>query len=392
MQQIYDVIVIGLGAMGSATLYQLAKRGVQVLGIDQYHPPHAYGSTHGESRITRLATGEGVSYVPFAKRSHEIWRELEAASGEELLFLSGGLILCPQGGGAQFHGRLDFVEHSAAIASASDIAHELLDAESVRARWPQLRITDREHAYYEPTGGIVAVDRAVSTQLSLAKKLGAVMQLGEKVIAYQSTDGGVTVTTDKATYRAKKLIISAGAWINEFMPPEAKALFSIYRQVIYWFAVDQPRAFDVDHFPFLIWIGDRQEEFYSAFPYETGGTVGLKMVTEEYIDTTTPQTVDRTVHAHEIERMYDEFATRRINGIRREILKTGVCLYTNTPDEHFVLDYHPESQNVLVASPCSGHGFKHSAAIGEVLAQVATEGKSDLDISMFGFSRLSPSK
>jgi sarcosine oxidase len=387
MQRAYDVIVIGLGAMGSATLYQLAKRGAKVLGIDQYRPPHTFGSTHGESRITRLATGEGAAYVPFAQRSHAIWRELESASGETLLTLSGGLILCPKGGGAQFHGQGDFVEHTAALARAFAIDHEVLDAAAVRVRWPQLRITDREHAYFEPTGGIVAVEKAVATQIKLAEAHGAAVHLEERVTTYTHDETGVTVTTEQGSYRAAKVVLSAGPWITDFLPAAQAQALAVYRQAIYWFAADDPVQFDTEHFPFLIWIGDTAEEFYSAFPYEAGGTVGLKMVTEEYLSTVTPATVDRTVQPHEIERMYNELATRRINGLRPELLKTGVCLYTNTLDEHFLIDYHPASERVLVASPCSGHGFKHSAAIGETLAQLALEGQSTLNIDAFRFAR-----
>lgn len=388
MQKVYDAIVVGLGAMGSATLYQLAKRGVAVLGIDQYHPPHTLGSTHGESRITRLATGEGAAYVPFAQRSHAIWRALEAATGAALLHLSGGLILCPQGGGAQFHGQVDFVEQSAALARDFGLAHSVLDAAAVRARWPQLRISDREHAYFEPTGGIVAVEKAVATQISLAQQLGAQLHCDERVTDYAYDSAGVTVTTARGTYCAEKLILCAGPWINELVPRALTPWFAVYRQAIFWFAVEEPQQFDIDHFPFIIWIGDKPEEFYSAFPYGPGGTVGLKMVTEEYVETVTPATVDRTVHPQEIDRMYHALASRRIHGLRPQLLKADVCLYTNTPDEHFVLDFHPASERVLVASPCSGHGFKHSAAIGEALAQLALTGTSELDISLFRLERL----
>jgi len=388
MQHTYDVIVIGLGAMGSATLYQLAKTGTNVLGLDQYQPPHRVGSTHGESRITRLATGEGAAYVPFARRSHEIWRELEAASGKSLLSLSGGLILCPQGNSAQFHGQGNFVQETATLAQEFGIEHSVLDAAAVRRRWPQLRVSEREHAYFEPTGGIVAVEKAVATQIALAKSLGAVVQFDERVTTYQHDNNGVTVRTVRGTYHAKKLIICAGPWMGDFLPPSTARTFSIYRQAIYWFAVADPLQFDIDHFPFLIWIGDTPEEFYSAFPYEPGGTVGLKMVTEEYIDTVTPATVDRTVHPAEIDRMYHELAKPRINGLRNELLKADVCLYTNTPDEHFVLDVHPESEHVWIVSPCSGHGFKHSAAIGESLAQLVLDGSSQLDVSPFQWARL----
>ena len=386
MQNHYDIIVIGLGAMGSAALYQLARQGAKVLGIDQFRPPHTLGSSHGESRITRLAIGEGAAYVPFAQRSHAIWRELEAESGAALLTLSGGLIICPIAGGAQFHGQRDFVEHTAAIARQFAIAHQVWDAATVRERWPQLRITDREHAYYEPSGGLVAVERAIETQLRLAKQRGASIHLEEEVLSYIPTADGVTVTTKAGVYGADKVILAAGPWVRSLLPKALATQFRIYRQVIYWFEVDEPARFHSDRFPFLIWIGDTQEEYFSLFPYAEGGTVGAKVLTEEYQQTVTPTSVDRTVHAQEVQRIYREFVQRRVAGVQARCLKSEVCLYTNTPDENFIIDFHPESDRVIVASPCSGHGFKHSAAIGETLAQLALTGKSTLDIQPFAFA------
>ncbi|MEZ4860568.1 MAG: N-methyl-L-tryptophan oxidase [Caldilineaceae bacterium] len=387
-----DVIVIGLGAMGSAALYQLARRGVSALGIDQFHPPHTLGSSHGESRITRLATGEGAAYVPFAQRSHELWRMIEAESGAPLLTLSGGLIICPEEKGAHFHGQSDFVNQTAAIARRFAIDHAVWDAQTVRQRWPQLQMQEREHAYYEPTGGIVAVEAAIATQLELARRRGATLRLNERVITYTADTHGVTVTTAQGTYQADKLIIATGAWISELLPSALTPAFHVYRQVIYWFAVDEPARFAAANFPFVIWIGDRQEEFFTIFPYAVGdtggGTVGAKVVTEEYVCTVTPATVDRTVQPHEIARMYQEFVSRRVTGVRAECIKSGICLYTNTPDEHFVIDFHPQHERVVVASPCSGHGFKHSAAIGETLAQLALDGQSTLNIDAFSFARL----
>ena len=384
----YDAIVVGLGAMGSATLYQLAKAGARVLGIDQYRPPHNLGSTHGESRITRLATGEGAAYVPFAQRSHAIWRELEAASGEQLLSLSGGLILCPRQTSAHFHGQTDFVEQTATIAKQFDIAHEVLDTSAVRQRWPQLRVGDQDYGYYEPTGGIVAVEKAVATQLRLAQRHGATVRMEERVSDYHASKAGVTVRTNHGTYQANKVILTAGAWIADLLPPPLTKQLAVYRQVIYWFTAAEPAQFDAEHVPFVIWIGERQEEFFTAFPYDQSGTPGLKVVTEEYVNTTNPSAVDRVVHEHEITRMYRDFVARRMHGIQPTCLKTGVCLYTNTPDDHFLIDFHPESERVIVASPCSGHGFKHSAALGESLAQLALTGKSKLSISAFAFARL----
>lgn len=388
MQTHYDAIVIGLGAMGSAALYQLARRGANVLGIDQFRPPHALGSSHGESRITRLATGEGAAYVPFAQRSHAIWRELEAESDVPLLTPSGGLIICPIKGGAQFHGQRDFVEHTAAIAEQFGIEHQVWDAATVDQQWPHLRISDREHAYYEPTGGLVAVERAIETQIKLAKQRGAAVHLEERVQSYTADDKGVTVTTKEGAYQADKVILATGPWITQWLPPTLRKAFRVYRQVIYWFEAEDPAQFRSDRFPFVIWIGEHQEEFFTIFPYDEGATAGAKVVTEEYVDTVTPANVERTVHAQEVQRMYRNFVVRRVSGILPRCLKTGVCLYTNTPDEYFVIDFHPESERVIVASPCSGHGFKHSAAIGETLAQLAPEGKSNLDISSFTLARL----
>ncbi|MBX3012304.1 MAG: N-methyl-L-tryptophan oxidase [Caldilineaceae bacterium] len=390
MQQDYDVIVVGLGAMGSAALYQLARRGARVLGIDQFRPPHTLGSSHGESRITRLSTGEGAAYVPLAQRSHALWRELEAESGTTLLTLSGGLIISPRQESAYFHGQGDFVAQTAAIANQFALAHEVWPADTVRQRWPQLRMNDHEHAYYEPTGGLVAVEEAVATQLRLAKQRGAVVRFDERVLGYQpDNDNGqsVTVTTKEGHYRAAKVILTAGSWLPGLLGRSLAKPMAVYRQVIYWFEVEDPAQFQSDHFPFVIWIGDRQEEFFTIFPYTAAGTVGAKVLTEEYLQTVTPFTVDRTVHAQEVERMYHDFVAKRVSGILPRCLKTGVCLYTNTLDEHFLIDFHPEHQPVIVASPCSGHGFKHSAAVGESLAELALEGKSTLDLSPFTFQR-----
>jgi sarcosine oxidase len=172
--------------MGSATLYQLARRGVRVLGLDQFAPPHSLGSTHGETRITRLAVGEGAAYMPLVRRTHEIWRELEAVSGETLLTLTGGLIICPQSGGAHFHGGDNFVMRTAELARQYGIDHQLQTAAEVRDHFPMLKVGDHEQAFYEPTGGVVSPERAVAVQLELAQRHGATIQTNEKVLAYQA--------------------------------------------------------------------------------------------------------------------------------------------------------------------------------------------------------------
>jgi sarcosine oxidase len=384
----FDVIVVGLGAMGSATLYQLARLGVRALGIDQFVPPHEWGSTHGETRITRLAVGEGAAYVPLARRSHEIWRELAAASGEQLLQLTGGYIICPRQGGAQFHGAGDFVQRSAQLAVEHGIAHELRDAAAVRAHMPLLKMGDDEHSFFEPTGGVVSPERAVTVQLRLAQQLGAMVQTGEKVVALRPSGDGVVVQTAQGSYTAGKVVLTAGPWVGDFWRREGeKRPFSVYRQVFYWFEAEDLEQFRPERFPWVIWIGDTLADFYSAFPAPLGTRAAVKMVTEEYLAETHPDEVARTVRPEEIAYMHDYFIQRRLAGLTANCVGAKVCLYTVTPDEGFVVDWHPESERVLLASPCSGHGFKHSAALGEAMAQLVTQGESGVDLRPFSLSR-----
>lgn len=387
MSQRYDVVVVGLGAMGSATAYQLAKRGARVLGIDQFAPPHRMGSTHGETRITRLATGEGAYYLPLVRRSHEIWRELEAQTDEKLLYLSGGYVIEPQENASQYHGAAGFVPHTAQLAQEHGISHQVRDAAMIREHLPMLQVSDQYHAYYEPTGGVVNPEGAVRAQLQMAAQHGALIQTGERVATYNFDAQGVTITSDKGTYHADKLVLTTGAWINDFLPARHQAPFKVYRQVFYWFEVDELASFDVSNFPFIIWIGETLQEYYCLYPLIDGSTPALKMMTEQYVDTTHPDLVSRTAQPDEIEQMYQHFIRRKIKGVTSNCLQATVCLYTVTPDEHFVIDFHPNSDRVLVASPCSGHGFKHSAAIGECLAQMALTGESEIDMQPFSFAR-----
>lgn len=377
--------------MGSAALYQLARRGARVVGLDQFAPPHEFGSTHGESRITRLAIGEGAAYVPLARRTHEIWRELEAAGGEPLLHLTGGYIFCPDEEGAAFHGQSDFVVRTAEIAAAHHIPHRVCSAAEVRRQLPMVRLGDEYHAYFEPTGGVANPERAVAVQLRLAEKLGAAVHKGERVLGYRYAADGVTVTTNKGSYAADKVIVAAGAWVKDFLPEAWRRPFAIYRQVFYWFEAEDLAAFAAERFPFIIWIGEEQADFYSIFPVVAGNTAAVKMVTEDYLETTDPERVAREVSQAEIDHMYHHFIQRKIDGLTANCVKARICLYTNTPDEHFVIDFHPESQRVIIASPCSGHGFKHSAAIGEMLAQLALEGASEIDAQPFRLERLAGS-
>lgn len=384
----YDLIVVGLGAMGAAALYQASKRGARALGIDRFNPPHIMGSSHGETRITRQSIAEGEMYMPFIQRADEIWRELESFSGRELFLKSGGLIIEPQIQGASFHKQGYFVEESARTARKYGIAHEVLSANEANKRFPLLQMRPIDRAYYEPDTGVLRPELCIQTQLELAMTAGATLRTCEVVSDYQADSDLVQVFTDKGSYSADKLVLSAGAWIADLLPLQHRDNFKAYRQVIHWFEADDISAFYPENFPYLIWIGDTMEQFFTAFPAPRDGTQALKVVTEQYHTSTHPDQLDREVHPAEREYMFYELIAPRLKGVRENVIHEEVCMYTVTPDEHFVIDHHPESRRVIIASPCSGHGFKHSAAVGETLAQLALEGRAEFDISAFALSRL----
>jgi sarcosine oxidase len=383
----YDVIVIGLGAMGSATTYQLAKSGVEVLGLDQYSPPHNLGSSHGDTRITRLAIGEGAEYVPLVKRSHEIWRDVEAETGLELLKQTGGLIMSVDGSQGQ-HGVANFVEQTEKAAIQYGINHEILSKEQIHNRFPQFNLTS-EHGYYEPEAGYLFPENCLSAQLSLAAQHGAHINTDVRVMSWETTGDQVTVVTPAGTYGATKLIISAGSWINDLYPGH-ESWFRVYRQVLYWFDVEDKRQYGPLHdMPIYIWVyGTGVGDMMYGFPAIDGPSGGIKLATEQHITATSPHEIDRDVSEQEIDEMYEQVVMGKLAGVGSKCIKAKACMYRVTPDHKFVIDFHPDHNNVIIASPCSGHGFKHSAAIGEVLAQLATTGKSFIDISRFSLQRL----
>ncbi len=384
----YDLIVVGLGAMGSAALYQASKRGASALGIDRFAPPHTMGSSHGDTRITRNAIGEGENYLPFVKRSNEIWRELEAATGGRLFHQSGGLIIGGEDAVA-FHYQGDFVDESARIAEKFGIAYEILSADELLRRFPLLLPRDSDRAYYEPGAGVLRPERCIDAQLELARQNGATIHTGERVTGYDISASGVTVVSETSSYRADKLIIATGAWIADFLPETHRGGIRVNRQLIHWFEAEDRRLFHPDRFPFVIWIGDTLEDFWSVFPAPDDGMAGVKLVTEQYHTSTAADDVSRVVTAEEADDMYRRLTVPRLKGLREKQLEAEVCLYTLTSDEHFVIDFHPGSERVVLASPCSGHGFKHSAAIGETLMQLALDAGCEFDISAFNLGRLS---
>ncbi len=383
----YDVIVVGLGAMGSSALYQLSQRNLKVLGIDQFNPPHSFGSSHGDTRITRQAIGEGKSYVPLVLRSYEIFEEIEKKTGKKLLEKVGGIIF----GNAEaeaIHGKKNFIQNTIEAAEKYNIKHTILSAEDLKEKFPQFLLQGKEIGYFEENAGYLKPEVCIETQLELAKKNGVEMLMNTKVMSVDVLDDGIVkITTTEGEILTKKIILSPGSWMNTFFP-ELKDLFKVYRQVLYWFDCSTKyQSFTVENkFPIFIWDFGNGKDVY-GFPAIDGKDGGIKVAGEEYSEEVSPDTIDREVTEQESQKMYDTYIKDRIQGINPKVIKSKVCMYTVTPDSDFIIDFHPVHKQIIIASPCSGHGFKHSGGVGEVLADLATDGKTRFDISPFSIKR-----
>jgi sarcosine oxidase len=382
-----DVAVIGLGAMGSATLYQLARRGVKALGIDRFHPPHDQGSTHGETRITRQAIGEGEFYVPMAMRSHEIWKDLEAETGERLLVQSGCLIVDAVKPAERGHIHVAFLDRTRRAAEKYGISHEMLSADDIRRRFPQFTPCEDEVGYFEPGGGHLDPERCVTVQLNRAQALGAVTQLGTRVLAIKPEGAGVRIVTDRGDFHAGQAVVSAGPWADELLGAPFDRLLAPARQVMHWFEIEPGWADTWETSPVFIWLhGPRPSDFFYGFP-SLRGTNTVKTAGEQYDSFTRPDEIKRIVAPDEARAMRDIHLKGRVQGLSTKTEKSATCLYTITPDSHFLIDHHPETDRILVVSPCSGHGFKHSAAIGEIVSQRVIAEEVSLDMSAFTLAR-----
>lgn len=384
----FETIVLGLGATGSAAVYQLARKGNAVLGIDQFAPPHDLGSTHGDTRITRLAIGEGALYTPLALRSHELWRELEQATGSSLLTTTGCLIISSRARTSRMHVD-NFFPTTLAAAQRYGVAHEILDAEQIRRRFPHFRVADDEIGYLERDGGFLRPEDCVRMHLAVAQHFGATIHTHEKVTAFAAASDGVTVTTDRAQYRGDKLIIAAGPWLPGLLESRLAQHFNVYRQVMFWFDVDDAgESFLPASWPVFIWELQGRKYGIYGLPAVAGLGGGVKIATEQFERTVAADAAVQTVSDEEKRSMYEQCVAPYITHIRPRCIRAQSCLYTVTPDFAFVIDTHPESARVILASPCSGHGFKHSAAIGEALAEWVVDGTTRLDLSAFSLRRL----
>jgi sarcosine oxidase len=380
-----DVIVAGLGAVGSAALYQLARRGVKALGLDRFQPPHDRGSSHGDTRITRLALGEGPQYVQFARRSHEIWRELEATTGRTLLREVGGLVFGSTSAHGQAHGSQDFLQTTIDVAREHGIPHEVLDIQSLRQRFPQFRFRDDERGCFERTAGFVHPETCIAAQLEVAARLGAEVRADEQVIGWKTSGDNVEVRTNHARYETPRLILTAGAWLPQLVP-ELGRHARVFRQVLFWFEPDgRHEDFTPARMPIYIRVPDAGTNMFYGFPAINGPGGGLKIAGEQFDRTTAPDDTKSEVTAEEITAMH-AVASPHLR-ITSQCVRTVVCKYTVTSDFHFIIDYTPGSERVWFASACSGHGFKHSAAVGEALAESVMGCQGRFDLSPFRLER-----
>lgn len=365
-----DTIVVGLGAVGSAVCHHLSAGGAKVVGIDRFRPPHDQGSSHGLTRITRLAVGEGAAFVPLAIRSHRLWRELEAASGETLYRRTGGLVIGSDASdGAAYHGQPGFLARTIALAQRFGIDHELLDAAAIRERFPAFLAADGERGYLERDAGVLFPERIVAAQLAQASRHGAALRLDERVLSIAPAAGGVEVRTDRGRLSAARVVVAAGAWMPGFGGPALGTPLRVLRQVLYWFGVEEPALYAPERCPVFIWMHGRGNSgSMYGFPM-VDGMAGPKVASEQDTVECDPDRVDRQVGDEDARTVYEQHVRGRLRGLAPRVLRTATCLYTSTPDASFLVRPHPGSDAITFVSACSGHGFKHSAALGEAIAQ-----------------------
>ncbi|MBB6326302.1 sarcosine oxidase [Algoriphagus iocasae] len=366
----FDVIVIGLGAIGSAALYQLSKRGLSILGIDRFDPPHSLGSSHGETRITRLAVGESPEYVPIVMRSHELWKTIEIESNTQIFTSCGGILMDSGKSPWSKHGSDGFFKRTVDFAKAFGIAHQLLNAKELRERYPNFRLEANASGYFEPTAGYLKPEVAIRAQLDLAKRNGAKILTNSPVTTVsRSSENEIEVNVGGVKFYTEKVINCSGGWIKDFLPRAEEEKLKICRQILHWIEIEDK---DWENSPVFMWgIGADPEDFIYGFPSLDGKSI--KMATESFFEVSHPDLIEREVSIEEQQKFWKEKVENRVSGLKNNFLKSTVCFYTVTEDARFMVKQNPEIANEWWVSACSGHGFKHSAALGEYLADCVTE-------------------
>lgn len=372
---IYDVIVIGVGGMGSATVYHVARRGRKVLALERFDIPHDLGSSHGINRIIRLAYAEDPRYVPLLRRAYDLWREIESAVHERLLFITGGIDA----------GTRDSATVTGALRSCEshNISHELLDAAALRRRFPGYQLPEHMVAVYQPDGGFVLSERSIEAYVMAARALGADVQSRERVLEWNADGDGVRVRTDRDIYRASALVVTAGPWTAEILPGLVRFL-APERQVLMWSQPLRPEHFGLEVFP--VFNMETPEGRFYGFPMY--GVPGFKLGKYHHLkERADPDRMDRECHPED-EQVLREAIRRYFPDADGPTMALKTCLFTNTRDEHFVIDLHPEFPQVCIAAGFSGHGFKFCSVIGEVMTDLALGRTTRWDIGLFRLHRL----
>jgi sarcosine oxidase len=368
------VIVVGVGGMGSATLFHLARRGLRVLGLERYDLVHEYGSSHGLTRIIRLAYWEHPTYVALLRRSYELWRELEGLAGEQLLHITGSVDAGPAGGSI-FGGALR-------SSRLHGLPHEVMNGDELHRRFPGYRLPKEFQCLYQPDGGFLLPERCNVAHVTRAQAHGAEVHFREQVLEWGAGSGHAWVRTTRGRYEAGGLVICAGSWASKLVP-ELVGLAVAERQVVAWLQPTRPEYFQTDTFPvFNLEVEDGR---YYGFPnfLVPGFKFGKYHHRGEQVD---PDTVNREPEPED-EELLRAFARRYFPEGAGPTLMLKGCLFTNSPDRHFILDLHPEHPEVAIAAGFSGHGYKFCSVVGEVMADLAQHGRSNHDIEFFRLER-----
>ena len=381
MSQLYDAIVIGTGSMGSAACYQLAARGVKVVGLEQFpEVPHDQGSHAGQSRIIRKAYFEHPDYVPLLEKAYQGWNDLQDLSGEQLYYKTG-LLYC----GPSDH------EVIRGVRKAAEIYHiELQNISCESSLFHFFNTTNESEMLLEPDAGFLLPEKAIKIFLNEARKKSAELKTSAKVLEWKKENGTIKVVTTGDTYYAKKLIITAGAWAGKIIHDSGVPL-NVTRQVLVWVRPASPGIFLPDNFPCWMIAADNLGGVYYGFPYLAGekfpGPEGLKFAWHYPAEPADPDRVNREVSKEELKRIIDGLR-KYFPALDGEIVASKTCLYTNTPDENFIIDHLPGYDgDVVIACGFSGHGFKFVPVIGEILADLAIDGKTDLPIDFLKLKR-----
>ncbi|MEO8579322.1 MAG: N-methyl-L-tryptophan oxidase [Gemmatimonadales bacterium] len=372
----YDAIIVGLGAMGSATLFHLARRGLRVLGLEQFSAGHSLGSSHGDSRIIRETYFEHPLYVPLVQRAHQLWRELEEPSGELLMKITGGLMIGPPDGMV--------VAGTLRSAREHNLPHEILTPAEVEKRFPLFRLGPDTIAVLDPRAGYLDPEACNRAHLDAARAAGAEARFDDPVTEWKAEGDGVRVTTRSGDYLANRLVLAAGAW-NGGLVRDLAIPLAIERQAVVWLEPqDRGGEYDAERFPIYAYEFKAGTICY-GFPRLPRGVKASVM--HDGVIVGDPSRVNRTVDNDEVRSL--RAALRAVLPALSEapVRETAVCLFTNAPDHDFIIDFHPNHPQVLVSSPCSGHGFKFASAIGELQADLVIAGKSRFDLSPFRLDR-----